>query len=150
MKIASILTAGAILAVVGVLQYEVATAGDGLAADAMGLSPTSVFDDPTPAAPVIGGERPAIDFVGEPPQIPHDVTGMVPITIKGNACMGCHNNPAMQGKKMPGVPTSIPVSHYQNTREENAAGDKVRGQRYICTQCHAPQADVKPLVKNEF
>ena len=150
MKIASLLTAGALVALVGVVQYEVAHAADGIAAADMGLSKTSVFDDPTPAAPVIGGDRPQVDSPGAPPQIPHDITGMLPVKVGTNACLGCHDQPAMRGKKMPGVPTAIPVSHYENTRDGNAMGDKVRGQRYICTQCHAPQADVKPLVKNEF
>ncbi|MCB1734851.1 MAG: nitrate reductase cytochrome c-type subunit [Gammaproteobacteria bacterium] len=150
MKIASLLTGVALVALVGVLQYEFAHAGDGIADSDMGLTKTSVFDDPTPVASHQGGAKPELAYPGAPPQIPHAIDGLVPVTTANNACMGCHNNPALQGKKMAGVPTAIPVSHYVNTRTGESTGNKVSSQRYVCTQCHTPQADVKPLVSNTF
>jgi len=103
-------------------------------------------------------------FQDAPPMIPHDTTGMLPITKGNNQCLMCH---------MPDMATSmgatpIPVSHFTNFRPHTAIkGDKIlkNGQavkntssetqanvsikstegklyagRYNCTQCHAPQA----------
>ena len=45
--------------------------------------------------------------------------------------------------------TAIPVSHY--TDQCNAPGKmgkELVGARYVCTQCHVPQANAKPLVDN--
>jgi cytochrome c-type protein NapB len=54
--------------------------------------------------------------------------------------------PDMIGQKItPGVPVPAPVSHYANVK----AGELYMG-RWNCTQCHAPQADVKSLVVNTF
>lgn len=150
MKITSLLTAGALVALVGVMQSEIATAADGIAAADMGLSQGSVFDTPTPKASHQGGAKPQVAFPGAPPQIPHALDGLVPVTMANNACMGCHNNPALQGKKMPGVPTAIPASHYVDTRTGKSTAPKVSAQRYVCTQCHTTQDDVKPLVSNTF
>jgi cytochrome c-type protein NapB len=57
----------------------------------------------------------------------------------------------MWGKKAKGAPTPMPPSHYTDMR--NAPGTvagKLIGSRYVCTQCHAPQASVKPLVGKTF
>jgi len=105
-------------------------------------------------------------FQDAPPMIPHDTTGMLPITIKDNQCIGCH---------MPDVASSmgatpIPVSHFTNFRPhhkfdgkkfekaiDNMKNDitikktnKLQGARFNCTQCHAPQSTEKPLVENTF
>jgi cytochrome c-type protein NapB len=65
-------------------------------------------------------------------------------------CVGCHDQP-QRGKKVEGMATPIPPSHYRDLRE---APDKVQqrldGSRYLCTQCHVPQADVKPPIENTF
>ncbi|MBD3743435.1 MAG: nitrate reductase cytochrome c-type subunit, partial [Stenotrophomonas sp.] len=44
-----------------------------------------------------------------------------------------------------GVPVPAPASHYVDVKK----GDLYMG-RWNCTQCHAPQADVKNLVVNTF
>ncbi len=106
-------------------------------------------------------------FQDAPPMIPHDVEGMLPITIKDNQCTGCH---------MPDVApsvgaTAIPVSHLTNFRpvhnlngqdfsksidnmkNEVAINDnkgKLVGARYNCSQCHAPQSGVDLAVGNTF
>lgn len=110
-----------------------------------------------------------------PPMIPHDVTGLIPIKIGDNQCLGCH---------MPEVAsamgaTPIPPSHFmdfrpvttiapdgsieknghkiKNTSSEKLANvsikkthGKLYGGRYNCTQCHAPQDTGALAVPNNF
>jgi cytochrome c-type protein NapB len=123
-----------------------------VADDALGLSKTSVFDDPSPSAfdyPNISPSAAAAlprAYDGAPPQIPHKIEGLLPITAKKNACLGCHDDPSLIGKQAKGDPTPMPESHY----------DKVAGKlelnngRYVCNQCHVPQANVSELVGNTF
>ncbi len=108
-------------------------------------------------------------YENAPPMIPHSVDGLLPITIKNNACLGCH---------MPNVAksmgaTPLPPTHFkdfffatkkklikQKLYEDKQAYEKrlalmakkedIAPQRYNCSQCHAPQANAKPLVVNTF
>ncbi len=114
-------------------------------------------------------------FQDAPPMIPHDVEGMLPITISNNQCVGCH---------MPDVAsamgaTAIPVSHLMdfrpatgiakdgritklgkvvdNTSSERLAnvsikdnGGQLVGARFNCTQCHAPQSNATDAPANNF
>ncbi len=113
-------------------------------------------------------------YVNAPPLIPHSVKGLVPITKGNNACLGCH-----MPSVAPSVhATPIPKSHFTNFRPvkivvkngklikegkvvakpngganevfENSTGGKLYAGRYNCTQCHVPQSNAKPLVKNTF
>ena len=83
-----------------VAMAAVACAVTGQAVDdsSMGLSKTSVFDDPTPMAPVYSAPPPGAPvttperyFPGAPPVIPHSINGLVPITGQNNSCLGCHD-----------------------------------------------------------
>jgi cytochrome c-type protein NapB len=129
----------------------------GVADKDLGLSKSTVFDTPSPAAFAYGEALPGSGntlpraFSGAPPQIPHNIQGFIPVTVRSNACVGCHNNPAMWGKKVKGAPTPMPQSHYTDTRNapENVT-KKMIGARFVCTQCHVPQASVQPLVDNTF
>jgi len=113
-------------------------------------------------------------FNNAPPLIPHSVEGLVPITKRNNACLGCH---------MPEVAkimhaTPIPKSHFVSFRPlesvtksgkvvkkgkivaranngsnnvyVNSTHGKLDPERYNCTQCHVPQSNAKPLVGNTF
>ncbi len=108
-------------------------------------------------------------YENAPPLIPHSVKGLLPITIKNNACLGCH---------MPNVAksmgaTPIPPTHFKdfffNTKKKligqklyedekaykarltlMAKKEDIAPQRYNCSQCHVPQANAKPLVANTF
>jgi len=126
-------------------------AGQPIDENDMGLSKTSVFDAPTPPAwehKVTQGSLPRY-YDDAPPMIPHAVNTYVPITGTNNMCLGCHNLPAKVGQpKVAGSPTPMPASHYQDPWGETKGADKVSGARYNCTECHAGQADVKPLVEN--
>ncbi|MEA2091012.1 MAG: nitrate reductase cytochrome c-type subunit [Campylobacterota bacterium] len=112
-------------------------------------------------------------FQDAPPMIPHDVEGMLPITIKDNQCTGCH-----MPEVAPSVgATAIPSSHFtnfraataiaadgriskngvatDNTSEANMQNISIKkesrlvGARFNCSQCHAPQSD-SPAPKNNF
>jgi cytochrome c-type protein NapB len=122
-----------------------------VADDQIGLSKTSVYDVPDPQvfqyredAPFSGKVLPRA-YQGAPPQVPHNIDGFIPITRDSNACIGCHQQPAMIGKKVKGQPTPMPVSHYVDDK-----ASAMHMGRYNCTQCHTPQATVKPLVDNTF
>ena len=115
-------------------------------------------------------------FQDAPPMIPHDTTGMLPITKDNNQCLMCH---------MPDVApsmgaTPIPISHFTNFRPHTAVkGDEIlkNGKvitntssealsnvsikvdkneqhlyagRFNCTQCHAPQATNQLVDQSKF
>ncbi len=129
-----------------------ATANQPISDEAMGLSKTSVFNDPAPAAFDYPAERPGAgtryeqSYHTAPPMIPHDISAFVPVTQSKNLCLSCHQNAAMAGQAVPkGVPTPMPVSHYSDL-----ASGKLDGSRAVCTLCHAPQAKVDPLVENRL
>ncbi len=146
--------------------------------ESLGLRKTSLYTE-SDAMPVkteyskkAAGESKLIAraFENAPPMIPHDIEGMLPITINNNSCTGCH---------VPGVAesmnaTPIPQSHFTNFRPDTAlasngmitkegqeventsdfktVGKKtamVSGTRFNCSQCHAPQSMSKTPV-NEF
>ncbi len=114
-------------------------------------------------------------FQDAPPMIPHDVEGMLPITIKDNQCVSCH---APEVAPSMGA-LAYPISHMtdfrpktgmaangkitkdgaevDNTSSERlgnisikSTGGKLAGARFNCSQCHAPQSQVEPLVANTF
>lgn len=80
-----------------------------------------------------------------PPLIPHSVDGLLPITRKNNACLGCHMPDV--AKSMNATP--IPKTHFMDFRTQKMLSHLAQ-QRFNCSQCHVPQANVKPLVKNTF
>ncbi len=130
--------------------------------------PKVEFDAPAPGS----APRIARSYVNAPPLIPHSVEGLLPITIKRNACLDCH----MPDKAKAVGATPIPESHFVNFRPDTKVtkdgkiikdGKEVKNTsdviiakfkklkhlsmaRYNCSQCHVPQANVKPLVKNNF
>lgn len=124
----------------------------------LGLSKTSVFETPEPEVASYSPKSPGSSelypraYPDAPPQIPHDVDNFKPITAKNNTCVGCHHNPAMRGKEVArGIPTPMPESHYTDLRHKpDTVVEQIIGARYICTQCHVPQANVNKLVENTF
>lgn len=112
----------------------------------------------------------ARSFENAPPMIPHDVEGMLPITISNNSCTGCH---APEVAMAVGA-TAIPKSHFTDFRPTTSlandgkitkngtsvtntsdfkTGSKslntLSGTRFNCSQCHAPQSEGE-LVGNTF
>jgi cytochrome c-type protein NapB len=134
-----------------------AWSGQAIDPNSLGLVKGGVFDTPSPRPPVYREPAPGQAtllpraYPGAPPQIPHAIEAFLPITAKSNACLGCHDQPALRGKKVPGMATPMPVSHYLDVRTgSDQVESHVDGSRYLCLQCHTAQADVKPLVRNTF
>ena len=113
-------------------------------------------------------------FQDAPPMIPHDVDGMLPITINNNSCTGCHAPEV--ASSMGALP--YPKSHMIDFRPRTAIAKdgriekdgravnntssshladisikdnsgKLSGARFNCSQCHAPQSEGQ-LVENTF
>jgi len=134
------------------LGFHAVAADIGLAEEQMGLSRTSVTADPEPsvfeysaADPYSGGILPRA-FSGAPPQVPHSLDGLVPITRDANVCLSCHQQSDQVGKKkVKGQPTALPATHYTSVKN-----NALHMGRYNCIQCHAPQANVNDLVGNTF
>jgi nitrate reductase (cytochrome), electron transfer subunit len=99
-------------------------------------------------------------FPDAPPQIPHSVEDMLPITADDNECLNCHDpenatskadaplpeshfiRPVMaEGKK--GSPMAWVVQKYEK-------GPAVYGARYNCVMCHTPQATNARVLDSNF
>lgn len=124
----------------------------------MGLA-GSVFDTEEPMKFDYSGADPdhadttlPAAFADAPPQIPHTVNTVIPITMDKNKCLKCHDDQDLWGKKKDKDEASpMPESHYVDFRNApGKVGKKLIGSRYFCMHCHVPQAEVKPLVENEF
>ncbi len=116
-------------------------------------------------------------YENAPPLIPHSVEGLLPITKNNNACLGCHMPDVAKSMGATPIPPSHftdfrPATSLKNgqlIKEGKTVGPN--GQlgnvgdikiakakklnhlypgRFNCTQCHVPQANIKPLVKNTF
>jgi hypothetical protein len=113
---------------------------------AFGLAKGSVFDVATPkpfSFDVPGKLIPPP--VATPTMIPHAIDAYLPLAIDRNACLGCHDKPAEIGRKTArGAAAPAPASHYVQKDGKRV----LSGAQFNCTACHAPQADVPPLVGN--
>jgi cytochrome c-type protein NapB len=90
------------------------------------------------------------DFPDAPPQIPHAIEDMYPITLAGNDCLDCHHPENAIGAD--DVP--LPESHFQEpvmgkgdgqspmvwVVKDYAKTQDVAGARFNCNLCHTPQA----------
>ena len=85
-------------------------------------------------------------FENSPPLIPHDITGMLPISVTGNLCIGCHMPEAASGTGA----TPIPKSHLMKLATKEDLHGKLDNERFNCVECHVPQVDIAPPVKNTF
>lgn len=134
-----ILIASCIAAAIGIAGCSTAEPID---IDAMGLEKTSPFETPTPQAFTLNAGLYRDTPLGAPAMIPHAIDNYK-ITPESNPCVMCHGNTANIGKeKVKGMPTAMPKTHWVQ-----AEGKLVmQPSRHECTICHAPQADVKPLV----
>ncbi len=100
------------------------------------------------------------DFPDAPPQIPHTVEDMYPITVDENECVDCHHpenatakedvplpeshfSAPIMGKGSPGDSMVWVVKDYRKT-------DEVFGARYNCSMCHTPQATNVNTPNNRF
>ncbi len=79
----------------------------------------------------------------QPPMIPHKME-KYQINLKVNQCLRCHDWPYNVEEGAP----KVSETHYTN--RDGVALDKVTRSRWFCTQCHVPQVQARPLVKNDF
>jgi nitrate reductase (cytochrome), electron transfer subunit len=121
--------------------------------DSLGLSKGNVFDVPEPKAfdypttdPAMAQALPRA-YQDAPPQIPHRVDMFLPVLMDDNKCIMCHDKPTMIGQKLKGMPTPISATHYVQQEDQSL---KLKGARFVCTQCHAPQAAVDTMVESTF
>ncbi len=176
MKLNKTLTSLLSLAAIITMAYS---ADKAISEESLGLRKTDLYSESKTAPSPVKYDAPAPgaaktlprSYDNAPPLIPHSVEGLLPITRKNNACLGCH---------MPNVAksmgaTPIPPSHFVDFRPKTKLdkngqiikeGKKIKNTsdikvvehkqktlyegRYNCSQCHVPQANVKPLVKNNF
>jgi cytochrome c-type protein NapB len=82
-------------------------------------------------------------FEKQPPLIPHSVE-KDEITLRGNTCMRCHSKENHEKEKAP----VVGESHFLD--RDGKLLEKLSSRRYFCNQCHVPQLEAQPLVKNNF
>ena len=155
------------------------TAGKTVSEESLGLRTTNLYTedtttgDQTKYGTMAAGTSTKIAraFENAPPMIPHDVEGMLPITIDNNQCTTCHE-PAV-APSMGATP--IPKSHFTSFRPETKLSkdgvmlqegkllnntsdiktvekplDALSGARFNCSACHAPQSEGLNVPKNNF
>lgn len=83
------------------------------------------------------------NYAMQPPVVPHKIDGYQ-LDKNANRCMMCHSRTRTQESQAP----MISVTHFMD-RDGNFLAE-LSPRRYFCLQCHVPQADLKPLVENEF
>lgn len=115
----------------------------------LSLYPGSVFTVPDPRGFEWNDEDPgetarlARAFPIAPPRVPHQIAEFVPITLRANACLDCHALDA--GADAP----ELPPSHRTDLRRApETVGTSVAGARWLCTSCHVPTTDARPLRGN--
>ena len=106
------------------------------------LEKTSPFETPTPKSFAMGAGLYRDTQYGMPAMIPHDVSTMK-ITRDANPCMMCHGNvEKIDAPKVKGQPAAMPSSHWTKVDGKLVMAPS----RHECMLCHAPQANVEPLV----
>ncbi|KHG33135.1 MAG: nitrate reductase cytochrome c-type subunit [Epsilonproteobacteria bacterium] len=110
-------------------------------------SEKNVVADNTAYSTAAAGESKVFErsYENAPPMIPHDVEGMLDMSKDNNACLGCHLPEVAEAVKA----TPIPKSHFFDMRTQKVLNELSQA-RFNCSQCHAPQSNNEPLVKNEF
>ncbi len=137
-------------AVVALLAGLAGCAAVGIPDSQVSLRKASVFEVLTPAPFQFDEDvktRPVAPLPGSgmPPMITHAVEDSLPITVRANGCLECHDKPQNIGRPVAaGKARPAPASHYVST----GASRVLEGRQYNCMNCHAPQAEVPPLVVN--
>ena len=83
------------------------------------------------------------NYPEQPPLIPHKIDGYQ-IDRNVNQCLQCHQRTAIEVSQAP----MVSVTHFMD--RENQVLAEVSPRRYFCTQCHVPQHETRPLLKNTF
>ncbi|MBE2898709.1 nitrate reductase cytochrome c-type subunit [Pasteurellaceae bacterium 20609_3] len=88
-------------------------------------------------------EPAALNYVNQPPMIPHSIKNYQ-VTKNQNQCLNCHS---VAASRATGAPRISPT-HFVS-RDGKVSGS-LAPRRYFCLQCHVPQAEVEPIIENEF
>ncbi len=83
------------------------------------------------------------NFKQQPALVPHKVA-KYRINMKVNRCLSCHDKATYKKEEAP----MAGKSHYLGA--DGKEQKKISMRRYFCNQCHVPQMDAKPLVRNSF
>ena len=87
--------------------------------------------------------RMALNYVNQPPMIPHSVDGYQ-VSTNTNRCLQCHG---VEHYRTTGAPRVSPTHFLDN---DGKVLSNVAPRRYFCLQCHVPQTDAAPIVENTF
>jgi len=146
-----------ITAAVALIATVAGCAGSGVRDSDIGLSKTSVFNTPAPETFAYSDTKARRSkalpraFPGAPPQVPHEMESMLPITLDDNQCLECHDRPDMIGQTEVKGGNPMSKEHYSAVGMANKVeGWGLSGARYNCTMCHAPQATNVATPKNSF
>jgi len=137
--------------------------GDGLPMAFRDADLLATTDQLLPVYPdTIAGEskKLARDFPDAPPQIPHTVEDMYPITMDDNECLDCHHPENATSKE----DLPLPESHFEApimgkgdpgdsmvwVVKDYEKNDDVFGARYNCDMCHTAQANNVATPNNRF
>jgi len=120
----------------------------GSAADFVdGMRGPTPLDQTTQPPPLVNPDnsdvRRARNYAMQPPVIPHKIEGYQ-LDKNANKCMMCHARTRTQESQAP----MISVTHFMD-RDGNFLAE-LSPRRYFCLQCHVPQANLTPLVNNQF
>ncbi|PML81232.1 nitrate reductase cytochrome c-type subunit [Enterovibrio norvegicus] len=88
-------------------------------------------------------ERMSLNYVNQPPMVPHAVDGYQ-VNQSNNTCLQCHD---VDVYRKTGAPRVSPT-HYLD--RDNKVLTDVAPRRYFCLQCHVPQIQGEPIVENDF
>jgi len=88
------------------------------------------------------GETAVLDrpYETAPPLIPHSIEGWT-IRRATNDCLDCHLEAVELNEGH--VATKVPPSHFVNQYTGAVVKEGVTGIRYMCLQCHVPQANAE-------
>ena len=98
---------------------------------------------PTLVNPDNSDVRRSRNYAMQPPVVPHKIEGYQ-LDKNANRCMMCHARTRTQESQAP----MISVTHFMD-RDGNFLAE-LSPRRYFCLQCHVPQANLNPLVNNQF
>lgn len=107
----------------------------------------TALDQTTQPPPLVNPDnsdvRRSRNYAMQPPVVPHKIEGYQ-LDKNANRCMMCHARTRTQESQAP----MISVTHFMD-REGNFLAE-LSPRRYFCLQCHVPQANLNPLVNNQF
>ena len=123
------------------------TISTALAADLMSLRGSVGIEEEIAAPPIApdvnDDKRQMRNYPEQPPVIPHQIRDYQ-ITLNANKCLTCHSRQFTAQSQAP----MISITHFMDRDGQVLAS--VTPRRYFCTQCHVTQADVEPLIENDF